>query len=131
MPLGVAAAVVGLGLGLGLTLTSSPGPTTSAQSHRSGGVSADLVADGVAVGKVDAFGGSKPWMSMTLDDSPARGRVMCVVTTKDGMTHLVGSFVVRKGYGAWIAPLRVSPSSIRTAQVVSPSGTVLATATLG
>ncbi len=131
VPLGVAAAVVGLGLGLGLTLTSSPGPNTSAQSHRSGGVSADLVADGVAVGKVDAFGGSKPWISMTLDDSPARGTVMCAVTTKDGMTHWVGSFVVRKGYGAWAAPLDVSPSSIRTAEVVSPSGTVFATATLG
>ena len=68
---------------------------------------------------------------MTLADSSARGRVMCVVTTKDGMTHQVGSFVVRKGYGAWIAPLHVSPSSIRTAEVVSPSGTVIATATLG
>ena len=132
VPLGVAAAVVGLGLGLGLTLTSSPGPTTSAQSHRSGGVSADLVQNGVAVGQFEAsFRGATPWMSMTLADSPDRGRVMCVVTTKNGTTQLVGSFVVRKGYGAWIAPLRVRPASIRTAEVVSPSGTVLATATLG
>jgi hypothetical protein len=66
-----------------------------------------------------------------LADSPARGTVMCTVTTKDGVTHWVGSFVARKGYGAWAAPIDVSPSAIRTAEVVSPSGTVIATATLG
>ena len=65
----------------------------------------------MAVGQVDAFGGAKPWMSMTLADSPARGTVMCAVTTKDGVTHWVGSFVARKGYGAWVAPLHVSPSA--------------------
>jgi anti-sigma factor RsiW len=131
VPLGVAAAAVALGIGLGVTLSSSPTPTTTAQAQHSGGVSANLVAHGVAVGKVDAFGGAKPWMSMSLEDSPAQGMVMCTVTTKDGVTHWVGSFVVRKGYGAWISPLHVDPASIRTAQVVSPSGTVIATATLG
>jgi hypothetical protein len=130
MPFGVAAAVVALGLGLGLTLSSSPTPTTTAKSQHSGGVSANLVANGVAVGKVDAFGGAKPWMSMSLEDSPARATVMCAVTTKDGVTHWVGSFVARKGYGAWAAPLHVDPAKIRTAEVVSPSGKVIATATL-
>jgi hypothetical protein len=128
MPFGVAAAVVALGLGLGLTLTSSPARTAQA---RAGEVSANLVANGVAVGKVDAFGGAKPWMSMSLEDSPARGTVTCAVTTKDGVTHWVGSFAARKGYGAWAAPLHVDPAKIRTAEVVSPSGTVIATATLG
>jgi anti-sigma factor RsiW len=128
VPLGVAAAVVALGLGLGLTLTSSPAPTAQARAAE---VSANLVANGAAVGKVDAFGGTKPWMSMSLEDSPARGTVMCAVTTKDGVTHWVGSFVARKGYGAWAAPLHVEPAQIRTAEVVSPSGTVIATATLG
>jgi anti-sigma factor RsiW len=131
VPLGAAAAVVALGLGLGLTLTSSPAPTTTAQSHHSGAVSAALMDNGVPVGQFEAYKGAKTWMSMTLVDSPARGTVMCAVTTKDGVTHWVGSFVVRKGYGAWIAPLDVSPSAIRTAEVVSPSGTVIATATLG
>jgi hypothetical protein len=128
MPLGAAAAVVALGLGLGLTLTSSPAPTAQARAAE---VSANFVAHGVAVGKVDAFGGAKPWMSMSLEDSPARGTVMCAVTTKDGVTHWVGSFVARTGYGAWAAPLHVDPATIRTAEVVSPSGTVIATATLG
>ena len=77
------------------------------------------------------FGGDKPWMSMMLADSTARGTVSCVVVTDDGVTHHVGTFVAREGYGAWIAPLHVDPADVRTAEVVSPSGTVIATATLG
>ena len=50
--------------------------------------------------------------------------------TDDGVTHHVGTFVADKGYGAWIAPLHVDPADVRTAEVVSPSGTVIATATL-
>ena len=70
-------------------------------------------------------------MSMMLADSTARGTVDCVVVTDDGVTHRVGTFVARRGYGAWISPLHVDPADIRTAEVVSPSGTVIATASLG
>ena len=87
--------------------------------------------NGETVGHVMTFGGDKPWMSMMLADSTARGKVDCVVVTSDGVTHRVGTFVAREGYGAWIAPLPVDPTDVRTAEVVSPSGTVIATATLG
>ena len=90
-----------------------------------------LVTDGKTVGHVVIVGGDKPWMSMMLDDSTARGTVHCVVVTKDGVTHNVGTFKAREGYGAWTARLYVDPADVRTAQVVSPSGTVIATATLG
>ena len=76
-------------------------------------------------------GGAKPWMSMMLDDSTAHGTVHCVVVTDDGKTHTVGTFEAHEGYGAWIAPLPVNPADVRTAEVESPSGTVIATATLG
>ncbi len=132
VPVGIAAAVIALALGLGLTLTSSPTSTrTATGQHNIAVASADLMENGVSVGHVDVFGGAKPWMSMTLADSPARGAVMCAMITQDGRTHWVGSFVARKGYGAWAAPVHVQPSTIRTAEVVSPSGTVIATATLG
>ncbi len=121
VPIGVAAAVLALGLGLGLSLTSAPPPRVT---------SANLVEHGVTVGHVD-FGGTKPWMSMTLVDSPAQGRVDCLVITDDGATHWVGSFDARGGYGAWVAPLHFNPATVRSAEVVSPSGTVIATATLG
>jgi hypothetical protein len=128
---GVAAAALALGLGLSLT-SSTPTPTVTAQpqgSHRV--VTAALVEHGTTVGHVMAVNGAKPWISMMLDDSSAHGTVTCVVVTDDGKTHHVGTFEAEKGYGAWIAPLPVDPSSVRTAELESPSGTVIATATLG
>ena len=128
---GVAAAALALGLGLSLT-SSTPTPTVTAQpqgSHRV--VTAALVEHGTTVGHVMAVNGAKPWISMMLDDSSAHGTVTCVVVTDDGKTHHVGTFEAEKGYGAWIAPLPVSPDELRSAEVVSPSGTVIATATLG
>jgi hypothetical protein len=132
IPVSVAAAAAALALGLGMGLSSTPSPTALAgpQQHTAK-VSGDLVENGRPVGHVAAFGGSKPWMSMTLADSTARGTVNCVVVTDDGVTDHVGTFVARQGYGAWSAPLSVNPADLRTAEVVSPSGTVIATATLG
>jgi anti-sigma-K factor RskA len=127
---GVAAA---LALGLSLSLTSSSAPTVSARApHPHQVVTAALVENGETVGKVVIFGGDKPWMSMMLADSTAHGTVTCVVVMKDGATHSVGTFAADEGYGAWIAPLRdVDPHDVREAEVVSPSGTVIATAALG
>jgi len=129
---GVAAAA--LALGLGLSLTSSSRPTASARAtHPHQIATAALVENGETVGRVMTFGGDRPWMSMMLADSTAHGTVDCVVVTKNGDTHVVGTFAANKGgYGAWIAPLRgTDPKDLRAAEVVSPSGTVIATAALG
>ena len=134
--LAAAAAVVALGLGLGLGLNSgstpSSHPTTAIGGHTGGHLvaSADLQLGGRDVGRVFTYGGSSPWMFMTLDDSTARGRVTCEVITTDGVVHEVGSFKAEKGYGAWGAPLRVAPQDVRTAEVVSSDGAVVATASL-
>ena len=126
---GVAAAVA---LGLGLSLTSSSTPSVTAQAQRPHQVvTAALVENGEKVGKVMTFGGDKPWLSMMLTDSTASGTVDCVIVTDDGVTHRVGTFAADNGYGAWIAPLPVDPADVRSAEVVSPSGTVIATARLG
>ena len=127
---GVAAAALALGLGLGLTSSSTPAVTARARQPNQV-VTAALVENGEKVGKVMTFGGEKPWMSMMLTDSTARGKVDCVVVTDDGVTHRVGTFAADDGYGAWVAPLHVDPRDVRSAEVVSPSGTVIATATLG
>ena len=97
-------------------------------SHRV--VTAALVEHGATVGHVMTVNGAKPWISMMISDSSAHGTVDCVVVTDDGTTHHVGTFDADKGYGAWIAPLPVNPADVRTAEVVSPSGAVIATATL-
>ncbi len=133
IPATAAAGVAALAVGLGLGLASSPAPTTSADgAHQQRAVqTAALIENGENVGHVDIFGGARPWMRMTLDDSTARGVVHCVVVTDDGKVHDVGSFVSTEGYGAWAAPLHVKPAAVRSAQVMSPSGTVIATASLG
>jgi hypothetical protein len=131
VPAAAAAAAAAAALGLGLTLTSSPMPTATAPVHHGKVISADFVENGAAVGRVAAGGGTRPWLSMMLADSTAQGTVNCIVVTADGVTHHVGIFVAKKGYGAWIAPLHVNPADIRTAEVVSPSGSVIATASLG
>jgi hypothetical protein len=97
-------------------------------SHRV--VTAALVEHGTTVGHVMTVSGAKPWISMMLSDSSAHGTVDCVVVTDAGVTHHVGTFDADKGYAAWTAPLPVSPADLRSAEVVSPSGTVIATATL-
>jgi Putative zinc-finger len=132
-----AAAAVALGLGLGLSSSPAPVATATTTSTSTSGpqqpvFAAALLSGGSPVGRVVAFGGDKPWMSMMLDDSAASGPVNCVVVTDDGVTHHVGTFVASAGYGAWAAPLHsVNPAGIRTAEVVSPGGTVLASASLG
>jgi hypothetical protein len=134
IPATVAAGVTALAVSLGIGLSSSPTAIPSAHGahHQPTAVqTAALVENGENVGHVDIFGGAKPWMRMTLDDSTARGVVHCVVTTHDGKVLDVGSFVSNDGYGAWAAPLHVKPATVRSAQVMSPSGTVIATATLG
>jgi len=129
--LSAAAAVVALAVGLGLGL-SSPTPPSQNAAPAHGVVTADLVKHGTVVGLVATHGGAQPWMSMMLVDSSAHGTVNCFVVTSDGVSHEVGWFVARKGYGAWVAPLHhVDPKDIRSAKVVAPSGTVIATATLG
>jgi anti-sigma factor RsiW len=129
--LAAAAAVAALAVGLTLSLSSPTPPAQNAAGPARHVALADLVENGVSVGHVVTHGGAQPWMSMMLADSSARGSVDCVVVTKDGVTHWVGSFTADEGYGAWLAPLHVDPKDIRSAEVVSPSGTVIATASLG
>jgi hypothetical protein len=130
-----AAAAVALvaGLGIGWATGSGPGqPVPVAAGHLATHpvASASLVENGASVGHVSAYAGATPWMIMTLADSWTDGRVTCQVVTSDGVVHTVGSFVAKDGYGAWADPLRVNPRSIRRAQVVTPEGVVIASATL-
>jgi hypothetical protein len=118
----VAAVVVAAALGVAFVLTSSspsPAPERTA--------SAALVQDGTAVGRVTVNGPARS-MSMTLSDAVVRGPVHCAVVTDDGVVHQVGTFDVRAGYGAWIVPLGVDPARVRTAELTSPSGTMIAAA---
>jgi len=131
VPAAVAAAAAFAALGFGLSTASTPaGIQANATTGTKTVLSGDFVQAGETVGHVVAVGGDRPWMSMMLEDSTARGVVHCVVVTRDGVTHEVGTFVAREGYGAWVAPLHLDPKDVQKAEVVTPDGAVIATATL-
>jgi hypothetical protein len=133
--LAAAAVVIALILGLSFGLSGAP----SAPSNHPGGgggisenevATAALIERGHTVGRVSTYGGSNPWMIVTLAGSSTHGKVICDVVTSDGVTHTVGSFSAKDGYGAWGAPLRVTPQDVQKAEVVSSNGAVIATASL-
>jgi hypothetical protein len=131
--LATAAAVIALALGLsiGWSMGSGHRGGTAPEGPAGAEVAAgNLTANGSTVGSVSTFGGSRPWMIVTLADSPTDGTVTCEVVTAGGVTHKVGSFTAKDGYGAWGAPIRVAPQDVRKAEVVSSSGKVIATAAL-
>jgi hypothetical protein len=129
----LAAAAAAIALVIGLSVGWSTGPDHNGGSPGEAGAevaAASLIANGSDVGSVHTYGGSKPWMIVTLADSWTDGTVTCDVITADGVTHKVGSFTAKDGYGAWGAPLRVAPQDVRKAEVVSSTGKVIATASL-
>jgi hypothetical protein len=125
-----AAAVIALAIGLSIGWNTGSGRGGSPRAEGAEVASAHLLANGNTVGSVNTYGGSKPWMLVTLADSWSDGKVTCEVVTANGVTHKVGSFTAKDGYGAWGAPLRVAPQDIKKAEVVSSNGTVIATASL-
>ena len=128
--LAAAAVVIALVLGLSLGLSSGPVRTGPTQSLRHEVETAALTEKGRTVGRVSTYGGTNPWMIVTLAGSSTDGRVTCEVVTANGVTQKVGSFSAKDGYGAWGAPLRVAPQDVRKAEIVSSNGTVIATASL-
>ena len=124
-----AAAVVALlvGLSIGWSIGS---PTGTPHEVGAPVTTAVLQEHGKAVGSVATYGGATPWMIVTMEDSSAHGALTCEVVTANGVTHRIGSFSATYGYAAWDAPLKVAPQDVRTAEVVSSSGTVIATASL-
>jgi hypothetical protein len=127
-----AAAVVALalGLGIGLSVGSSPSRTKVATTSKPL-LTANLIEDRTTVGGVSLYGGSTPVLTMDLVKSLVQGTVTCEIVTDSGATYDLGTFKVTNGYGAWAAPLRVSPNVVRLARLISPQGATIATAMLG
>ena len=123
----VVALVVGLSIGWSI---GSPSGTLHPTEAGAPVTTAVLKEHGNAVGSVATYGGATPWMIVTMEDSSAHGALTCEVITDNGVTHRIGTFSATYGYAAWDAPLKVAPQDVRTAEVVSSSGTVIATASL-
>jgi hypothetical protein len=107
------------------TVTNAIAPATEPNLHV-----AELTSAGHVRGDVYAFGTSGSWMLMTVQGMPAGSEVICEVTTASGKTVQLGSFwITSSGSGSWASGLPVRADQLRSAQVVTPAGTVLAKAT--
>jgi hypothetical protein len=88
-----------------------------------------LVSDGHVVGEVTISSGDPSWMTMDVDTAKISGLVWCEVTFTNGQSQTVGKFSIADGYGSWVAPVRASGSTVRSASIVNATGKVLASAT--
>jgi anti-sigma-K factor RskA len=116
----VAAALGGWGLH-GATTTASPKPGLS--------TAALLSADHENVGEVFVYNGDPRWMYMSIDMESGNRTVICQLISSDGRVTNVGSFQVTGGYGSWGSPTWVGDGNPVGARLVTPGGTVLASAT--
>jgi len=116
--LAVIASALG-GWGLHAATSSPAGPPLS---------SAELLsASHQPVGDIFYYHGDSRWMYMSVYMNHGSGTVICQLETTDGQVTTVGSFRLVGGYGSWGGPA-ASGGTIAGARLVSPNGTVLATA---
>jgi hypothetical protein len=123
----VVLAVLGFGLG---AVVGPPGMNVRSPSAEANLTSASLSAHGHVLGEVMVSSGTPAWMFMTVDAGAWSNKVICEVTLAGGKVVTIGVFKLSNGYGAWGAPLPAAAHDVRSARLVSPDGSVLASAQL-
>jgi hypothetical protein len=128
--LAVAAVVLAiLGFGLG-AFVGPPSMNVRSPSVQANLTSAKLSSHGHVMGEVMVSSGTPAWMFMTVDAGAWSSEVTCEVTLASGKVVTIGVFKLSNGYGAWGAPLPAAAHEVRSARLVSPDGSVLASAQL-
>jgi hypothetical protein len=118
----IAAGLGGWGIGAG---TSSPATSATAPL-----ASASLLsATHQEVGDIFLYTGQPQWLYMSVDLGAGDESVTCQVIGTDGQVTTVGKFQLTSGYGGWGSAAPDNSGTLRGAQLVSASGTVLASAT--
>ncbi|MHB9856789.1 hypothetical protein [Streptomyces sp. YIM S03343] len=124
--LAAAAAAAALALG-GWAVGSASAPTTHSALRI-----AVLTAQGRHIGEAYAYTGPSPWLYMNLDagkvtDDPT---VRCQVVRADGSISTVGTFRLDDGYAHWGGPFPARSSPVTAVRLLTPDGSVLATASV-
>ncbi|MGP7997845.1 MAG: hypothetical protein ACLPKI_11045 [Streptosporangiaceae bacterium] len=87
-----------------------------------------LSASHHTVGKIFLYQGSPRWVYMSVDMPAGNGTVVCQMESAGGHISTVGSFRLTDGHGYWGSPAPQTSGQLTGARLVSPDGTVLATA---
>jgi hypothetical protein len=127
--LSVAAAVMVV-LGFGLGALVAPGSSNNQNRTAVNLTSANLTSHGHVLGEVIISAGSPAWVFMTINGGTQSGTMTCDVTLAGGKVETIGMFKLSGGYGAWTAPLRSPAADVRSARLIAPNGTILASARL-
>jgi hypothetical protein len=86
-------------------------------------------ADGRPTGQIVVSRGNPSWIFMNVGGTNYTGEIVCKLQVKDGSTVDTGRFVLHGGTGEFSKAIQVSIGQLRGAELVTPSGAVLASAT--
>ena len=124
----VLAVLVGFGLG---AVIGPPNVNVRAPSTSVNLTSANLSSHGQVLGQVMVSSGTPAWMFMTIDAGAWSSQVTCEVMLASGKVVKIGVFKLSDmGTAPGGAALPAPARDVRSARLVSPDGTVLASAKL-
>jgi len=124
----VVLALIGGGLG-GWAAGSSARPAAAPASAVAVSSATLHTPDHAAAGQIFLHTGAPQWMYAEVDmESAKTTMVRCQLVTADGSVVTVGSFSLSDGYGSWGGGWG-GAANVTGARLVTPDGTVLATAT--
>jgi hypothetical protein len=86
-------------------------------------------ADKQVIGQIVAFRGHPSWVSMNVGAANYHGPIVCTLQVRSGATVAVGHWELHRGTNAFSKPILVDIGRLRGAKLVTPDGTVLASAT--
>jgi hypothetical protein len=88
-----------------------------------------LTADNHVIGQIVAYRGHPSWVYMKIGGSSYSGAITCMLHVQDGSTVAVGDFDLHRGTGEFSRTIRVDIGQLRGAKLVTPTGSVVASAT--
>ncbi|MFD8793736.1 anti-sigma factor family protein [Streptomyces vinaceus] len=89
---------------------------------------APLITGGREVGRVFAHPGAQGWVYMKVDLEKPMPEISCVLDHKDGTMTRLGTFSLADGYGYWVATTDVNATTLAGARLLTPEGSLLASA---
>jgi hypothetical protein len=84
---------------------------------------------GRVLGQIVAYGENPSWVVLNVDGSAYSGAISCVLQVEDGSTVSTGAFTLHAGKGEWSKAFHIDTNRLRGANLVAPSGVIVASAT--
>jgi hypothetical protein len=83
---------------------------------------------GRVTGQIVAYGGNPSWVVMAVDGSDYSGPISCTLLVEGGSAVSTGAFTLHAGKGQWATTIHIDAGRLRGANLVTPSGVIVASA---